>query len=222
MAGIEALAGRLCARGGVVVLSGAGLSTESGIPDYRGPTGLSRRVTPMTYQAFTARPGRPAAVLGPQPPRLAHHRRAAPNAGHRAVAALQDAGLLAGVVTQNVDGLHQAAGARDVIELHGGLDRVICLDCGLITPPDGAGPAAGRGQPVLRRRGGARSTRTATSSFRTRRSTFRTVGLRAPATACSSRTWCSSARPCRANGYSVLRAGRGRPGAAWCWDRRCR
>jgi NAD-dependent SIR2 family protein deacetylase len=120
--------------GGVVVLSGAGLSTESGIPDYRGPTGQSRRVTPMTYQAFTRDP-------------LARRRywarshlgwraitRAAANDGHRAVARLQRLGLLAGIVTQNVDGLHQAAGARDVIELHGGLDRVICVDCGQTTP----------------------------------------------------------------------------------------
>jgi NAD-dependent SIR2 family protein deacetylase len=57
--------------------------------------------------------------------------RAAPNAGHRAIAALQRSGLLDGIVTQNVDGLHQAAGARDVIELHGGLDLVVCLACGL-------------------------------------------------------------------------------------------
>src|SRR5918997_5619402 len=55
---------------------------------------------------------------------------ARPNAGHSAVARLQRAGLLGGVVTQNVDGLHQAAGARDVVELHGGLDRTVCLSCG--------------------------------------------------------------------------------------------
>jgi NAD-dependent SIR2 family protein deacetylase len=120
-------------RGGAVVLSGAGLSTESGIPDYRGPTGLSRRVTPMTYQAFTRDP------LARQRYWARSHlgwrtiARAAPNDGHRAVAALQDLGRLAGIVTQNVDGLHQAAGARDVVELHGGLDRVICLHCGQMT-----------------------------------------------------------------------------------------
>ena len=60
--------------------------------------------------------------------------RAEPNAGHRAVAGLQRAGLLSGIITQNVDGLHQAAGARPVIELHGGLDRVICLACRAISP----------------------------------------------------------------------------------------
>ncbi|MFC8617999.1 NAD-dependent protein deacetylase [Micromonospora purpureochromogenes] len=126
---IDALAG-LVAGGGVVVLSGAGLSTESGIPDYRGPSGAARRHTPMTYQTFTRDP-------------LARRRywarshlgwrmiaRAAPNDGHRAVARLQDAGLVDGVITQNVDGLHTAAGSPQVVELHGRLDEVVCLDCG--------------------------------------------------------------------------------------------
>jgi NAD-dependent SIR2 family protein deacetylase len=119
--------------GDVVVLSGAGLSTESGIPDYRGPSGVARRHTPMTYQAFTGDP-------------LARRRywarshlgwrmiaRATPNAGHRAVARLEAEGLIRGVITQNVDRLHQAGGARQVIELHGALDRVICLECGVRT-----------------------------------------------------------------------------------------
>jgi NAD-dependent SIR2 family protein deacetylase len=122
--------GDLLDGGGVVVLSGAGLSTESGIPDYRGPTGAQRRYAPMTYLSFVGEA-------------QARHRywarsylgwrqisRARPNAGHRAVATLQAAGAICGIVTQNVDGLHQAAGARDVIELHGGLDRTICLTCG--------------------------------------------------------------------------------------------
>jgi NAD-dependent SIR2 family protein deacetylase len=116
--------------GGVVVLSGAGLSTDSGIPDYRGPSGSLRTHTPMTFQSFVRDP-------------VARHRywarsyvgwplidRARPNAGHAAVAGLQRAGLLGGIITQNVDGLHQAAGARDVVELHGGLDRVVCRGCG--------------------------------------------------------------------------------------------
>lgn len=117
-------------RGDVVVLSGAGLSTESGIPDYRGPSGASRRHTPMTYQSFVndARARNrywARSYLGW--PQIAA---AVPNAGHRAVAALERAGLLASVITQNVDGLHQAAGARSVLELHGGLDRTVCLHCG--------------------------------------------------------------------------------------------
>jgi len=120
-------------RGGAVVLSGAGLSTESGIPDYRGPTGLSRRVTPMTYQAFTCDPLARRRYWARS--HLGWHTiaRAEPNDGHRAVAALQRRGLLAGIVTQNVDGLHQAAGARDVVELHGGLSRIVCLQCGQTT-----------------------------------------------------------------------------------------
>ncbi|MEV4539148.1 NAD-dependent protein deacetylase [Asanoa sp. NPDC049518] len=123
----------LVADGGVAVLSGAGLSTESGIPDYRGPTGSARKFAPMTYQTFTrdtaarqrywARSYVGWRVIG----------RAEPNAGHRAVAGLQRAGLVSAVLTQNVDGLHQAAGARDVVELHGSIDRVVCLDCGQTT-----------------------------------------------------------------------------------------
>jgi NAD-dependent SIR2 family protein deacetylase len=120
----------LVASGGVVVLSGAGLSTESGIPDYRGPSGTARRHTPMTYQAFVGSPEArqrywARAYLG-----WSQIASARPNRGHRAVATLQAAGLVTAVITQNVDGLHQAAGARDVIELHGGLDRVVCLSCG--------------------------------------------------------------------------------------------
>jgi NAD-dependent SIR2 family protein deacetylase len=130
IAGLRALV----RRGGVVVLSGAGLSTESGIPDYRGPTGARRRHAPMTYQTFVA-------------DAAARHRywarsylgwraidSARPNAGHRAVAELQTRGVISGIVTQNVDGLHQAGGARAVVELHGGLDRTVCLACGERAP----------------------------------------------------------------------------------------
>jgi NAD-dependent SIR2 family protein deacetylase len=120
--------------GGVVVLSGAGLSTDSGIPDYRGPSGSARRTTPMTYQAFTRDPVArrrywARSHLGWRTIGEAH-----PNDGHRAVARLQECGAVQGIITQNVDGLHQAAGARDVVELHGNLSRIICLDCGDLTP----------------------------------------------------------------------------------------
>ncbi|WP_413760613.1 NAD-dependent protein deacetylase [Streptomyces sp. MMBL 11-3] len=120
--------------GGVLVLSGAGLSTESGIPDYRGEGGSLSRHTPMTYQDF---------VGGPQARRRYWARshlgwrtfgRARPNAGHRAVAAFGRHGLLGGVVTQNVDGLHQVAGSEGTVELHGSLDRVVCLSCGTLSP----------------------------------------------------------------------------------------
>jgi NAD-dependent SIR2 family protein deacetylase len=129
----------LIAGGDVVILSGAGLSTESGIPDYRGPSGLARRAEPMTYQTFTG-----GAAARRRYWARSHHgwRRiadAVPNAGHRAVAELQRRGLLAGIITQNVDGLHQAAGARQVIELHGSLHRVACLGCGQRTPRSALG-----------------------------------------------------------------------------------
>ena len=126
----------LIAAGGVVVLSGAGLSTESGIPDYRGPTGLARRAEPMTYQAFTGAPAARQRYWARSHLGWRHIARAAPNQGHHAVAELQRRGLLSGIITQNVDGLHQRAGARDVIELHGSLGRVICLGCGERTARD--------------------------------------------------------------------------------------
>jgi NAD-dependent SIR2 family protein deacetylase len=127
--GISALTD-LLADGDALVLSGAGLSTDSGIPDYRGATGSLRRHTPMTYQTFTRDPrGRhrywARSYVGWR--KIASAR---PNPGHRAVAALQEAGAVGAVITQNVDGLHQAGGARDVVELHGGLDRTVCLSCG--------------------------------------------------------------------------------------------
>lgn len=118
--------------GGVLVLSGAGISTESGIPDYRGEGGSLRKHTPMTYEEFTT------SEAGRQRYWARSHvgwrtiARAHPNAGHHAVSRLHP--KLAGVITQNVDGLHQAAGSPDVVELHGGLDRVICLGCRLLSP----------------------------------------------------------------------------------------
>ena len=118
--------------GNVTVLTGAGLSTESGIPDYRGPDG-KRRVVPMTYGEFVASPLNrqrywARSFVGWR--RLAG---AGPNDGHRAVADLQRLGLVRAIITQNVDGLHQLAGARDVLELHGNLARARCLDCGETT-----------------------------------------------------------------------------------------
>jgi NAD-dependent SIR2 family protein deacetylase len=118
----------------VLILSGAGLSTESGIPDYRGPTGLARRATPMTYQTFTGSAAARRRYWARSYLGWRHIARAAPNDGHRAVAELSRRGLLTGIITQNVDGLHQAAGAYTVTELHGSLHRVICLSCGQRTP----------------------------------------------------------------------------------------
>jgi NAD-dependent SIR2 family protein deacetylase len=116
--------------GGAVVLSGAGLSTESGIPDYRGPSGAARHVTPMTFQAFTGSAQARRRYWARSHLGWRLMTRAVPNDGHLAVAALQRQGVLGGIITQNVDGLQQRAGALDVLELHGNLARVVCLDCG--------------------------------------------------------------------------------------------
>ncbi|RJK97991.1 NAD-dependent protein deacetylase [Vallicoccus soli] len=126
---LEALAG-LVADGGAVVLSGAGLSTESGIPDYRGPSGSRRTTAPMRFQVFVGDPVARRRYWARSHVGWPYFSSARPNDGHRAVAELERAGLLRGIVTQNVDGLHQAAGARDVVDLHGRLDRVVCLRCG--------------------------------------------------------------------------------------------
>jgi NAD-dependent SIR2 family protein deacetylase len=125
-------AAEIIGRGGVVVLSGAGLSTESGIPDYRGPGGAySRNHTPITYQLFRDDPrGRhrywARSYIG-----WPMMRDMQPNAGHLSVAALESAGLVTGVITQNVDSLHHKAGSTAVIDLHGRLDTVMCMACGL-------------------------------------------------------------------------------------------
>jgi NAD-dependent SIR2 family protein deacetylase len=116
--------------GDVAILSGAGLSTESGIPDYRGPSGQARRTgQPMTYQAFTGSDEARQRYWARSHLGWRHVTGATPNAGHRAVAAIERAGLVSGIITQNVDGLQQAAGAGAVTELHGSLHRVVCLSC---------------------------------------------------------------------------------------------
>ncbi|WTJ32856.1 NAD-dependent protein deacetylase [Streptomyces luteogriseus] len=120
--------------GGVLVLSGAGISTESGIPDYRGEGGSLSRHTPMTYQDFTADAHARRRYWARSHLGWRTFGRARPNAGHQAVAAFGRHGLLSGVITQNVDGLHQAAGSEGVVELHGTLTRVLCLSCGAFSP----------------------------------------------------------------------------------------
>lgn len=119
----------LVASGGVVVLSGAGLSTESGIPDYRGPETARRARQPMRFADFVRSPEGRARYWARSYvgwPRIAA---AQPNVGHRAVAALEAAGLVTATLTQNVDRLHQRAGSRAVVELHGALAEVVCLGC---------------------------------------------------------------------------------------------
>ena len=113
-----------------VVLTGAGISTPSGIPDYRDTNGVRRGKAPMMFQEFLGSPEArrrywARAMLGWPRVRIAE-----PNAAHRALATLQSRQRLSGLITQNVDTLHDQAGSSDVIELHGSLHRVLCLDCG--------------------------------------------------------------------------------------------
>ncbi len=127
--GVRAVVEVLADHPGALVLSGAGLSTESGIPDYRGPDG-ARRVTPMQHGEFVGSSVARQRYWARSYIGWARFNRAEPNAGHHAVTTLQSAGVLGPVITQNVDGLHQRAGTTGVIELHGSLARVLCLDCG--------------------------------------------------------------------------------------------
>lgn len=124
-AAVAALAGRR-----IAILTGAGVSTDSGIPDYRGKGAPTR--TPMTVEQFLAsdearRRYWVGSHLGWQAFAAAE-----PNAGHRALAELEHRGIAAGVVTQNVDGLHVRAGSRRVVELHGTMRRIYCTRCGQV------------------------------------------------------------------------------------------
>lgn len=115
------------------VLTGAGCSTGSGIPDYRDRNGDWKRPAPVDFQSFRAHhPVRQRywarSLVGWQ-----HFGRARPNPAHQALRDLEACGRLSMLVTQNVDGLHQAAGHRNVIDLHGRLDRIRCLQCGLVS-----------------------------------------------------------------------------------------
>ena len=114
--------------GTVAVLTGAGISTDSGIPDYRGD-GAPKR-TPMTIQQFLAGESFRKRYWAGSYLGWARFVSAEPNAGHLALAELEAAGRVPGVVTQNVDGLHGRAGSRHVVEVHGSVDRVVCLRCG--------------------------------------------------------------------------------------------
>lgn len=117
-------------RGPTLVLSGAGISTDSGIPDYRGPEGKLRHREPMTYQEFVSSPSARRCYWARSHLGWRRVAGARPNVSHHAVAELEQAGRVLGVVTQNVDGLHTEAGSREVVDLHGRLDTVVCLDCG--------------------------------------------------------------------------------------------
>jgi NAD-dependent SIR2 family protein deacetylase len=128
---IQALAEFIARHRRLLVITGAGCSTDSGIPDYRDANGEWKRTPPVTYQAFvgdllTRQRYWARSLIG-----WRSFGRARPNAAHHALARLEQAGKFALLLTQNVDGLHQAAGSKKVIDLHGRLDEVRCLACEL-------------------------------------------------------------------------------------------
>jgi NAD-dependent deacetylase len=124
-----------------VVLTGAGISTESGIPDFRSPTGIWAEYDPMEYATISAFRRDPAKVWEFYALRFSMLMTSEPNAGHFAVAELERRGLVEAVVTQNIDGLHQRAGSQEVIEVHGSIRTATCLNCGHRVPLN---PASGQ------------------------------------------------------------------------------
>jgi len=128
---VELLRGRKA-----VVLAGAGCSTESGIPDYRGPEGSLRVRKPMQYQEFVRSEASRVRYWARSAVGWRRFSAARPNAAHHALAELEAAGAVRGIITQNVDGLHQGAGSRRVVELHGSLASVRCLECGGLVSRD--------------------------------------------------------------------------------------
>lgn len=117
-----------------VAFTGAGVSTESGLPDFRSPSGLWAGVDPLEVATLTAFRRAPEKFYAFYRTRLAMLAKARPNPAHHALADLEANGMVAMVVTQNVDGLHQVAGSQRVIELHGNLREAACPDCGWIGP----------------------------------------------------------------------------------------
>lgn len=136
MDAVQQLAEALRASRYAVVLTGAGASTESGLPDFRSKAGLWRQVDPMKILSMTALRRTPVDFYQFYRHRLTHLRDAKPNPVHTGLAALQKAGYVKCLITQNIDGLHQAAGSTDVVEMHGSLRECVCLDCGRRYPSD--------------------------------------------------------------------------------------
>jgi NAD-dependent SIR2 family protein deacetylase len=131
---VEPLAGALADAQRPVALTGAGISTESGIPDYRSAGGLWTRHTPIYYADYVRNPAVRRRYWARSLNGYPRFRDARPNAGHRAMAALEAAGRLHWLITQNVDGLHRKAGSRRMTELHGENSVVQCIACGQREP----------------------------------------------------------------------------------------
>jgi NAD-dependent SIR2 family protein deacetylase len=134
----------------IFVLTGAGCSTASGIPDYRDENGEWKRRPPIMIQAFRTQPAVYRRYWARAYAGWPAFTAAAPGAAHRALAAWESAGLLTRLVTQNVDRLHQRAGSRAVIDLHGRLDEVVCLDCGARAPREAVQAAIAAANPRWR------------------------------------------------------------------------
>ncbi|HET7352816.1 MAG TPA: NAD-dependent deacylase [Gaiellaceae bacterium] len=128
---VDRLAELLRGRQPCVVLTGAGISTESGIPDFRSAGGIWERYDPFEVANIDSLRRDPARVWEFYALRLDALEQAEPNDGHRALAELEQHGWIRAIVTQNVDGLHQRAGSRDVVEVHGSLREAECLACGV-------------------------------------------------------------------------------------------
>jgi NAD-dependent deacetylase len=167
MSDAEDLAAMIEAAGRVVIFTGAGMSTESGVPDFRSPGGVWSRMKPIYFQDFVASEERRREAWTRAFSGAAGWVGAKPNAGHYAVARLVAAGKATAVITQNVDNLHQASGvpAERIVELHGNASYAKCLDCGLRHElADLKGPFLERGEiPACRACGGI--VKTATISF---------------------------------------------------------
>jgi NAD-dependent deacetylase len=133
---IERVASLLASSERIATLTGAGISTESGIPDFRGPNGVwTRNPEAMRRSNIREYVRDPELRVEVWRERMRHPAwTAEPNAGHRALADLEGTGRLLALITQNIDGLHQAAGSRDVLELHGTIHRAKCLSCDRRTP----------------------------------------------------------------------------------------
>jgi NAD-dependent deacetylase len=167
MPAAERLARLLAQSKRAVVFTGAGISTESGIPDFRSPGGVWTRMSPISFQAFVSDPEQRRESWSRAFSGVAGWTGAAPNAGHYAVARLVESGKVAAVITQNVDNLHQLSGvpADKVIELHGNASYAACLACGLRHElEDLRGPFLATGEPpACRQCGGV--VKSATISF---------------------------------------------------------
>jgi len=133
---VEHLAELIRGSGPCVVLTGAGVSTESGIPDFRSPTGIWADVDPMEYGSLRAFQADPEKVWSFYAVRIEMLTGAAPNDAHYALAELERRGFVTAVVTQNIDLLHTRAGSRDVVEVHGSIREASCPTCGATYPLD--------------------------------------------------------------------------------------